>query len=164
MLDERGSVATPLLLMLSMFVVAMFLTVAVVIPAFAAQQAQSVTDEMQQTANFLAAFTRNNVGGSQVGQGYLQSVAISTAGTLLDRPVEGTSLGDSGGAVGNSYVKVVSLDSVQLLAPGDPVPGAGGLVAREQGVALTFTMQVSMLGGLVNESATRTVWAFPGSL
>lgn len=162
LLEETGSVGTPLVLTLVIFVLALFMAVAVAIPAFAAQQAQSVTDEMQQTTNFVAAFARDNLAGSTVQQGYLQSVADSTAATLLNRPLQGSVLGDEQGSVGGAYVTKVSLDSVQSLAPGDPVPGMGG-IAKSQGAAVTFTMQVDMLGSLVPESTTKTVWAFPGN-
>ncbi len=162
-LNETGSVATPLLLTLVCFVVALFLAAAVAIPAFAAQQARSVIDEMQQTANFVAAFARSNLAGSTVQQGDLQNVADSTAATLLNRPPSGNVLGDQPGSVGGAYVTEVSIGSVQLLAPGDPVPGTGG-VARSQGAAVTFTMQVEMLNHLVHETVTKTVWAFPGSI
>lgn len=163
MTSEQGSVATPLLLSLLGFLVALFMAMAVAVPAFAAQQAQSVSDEMQQTAYFVAAFARNNLAGSQVQESYLQDVANVGAGMLLNRPLNGSTFGDQSGAVGEAYVTSVTLNSVQLLAPGDPVPDGGG-TARAQGAAITFTMQVSMLGGLVNEPETRTVWAFPGSL
>jgi len=161
-LDERGGVETPLVLTLSLFVVALFIAVAVAVPSFAAQQAQSVTDEMQQTVNYVAAEARNNVAGSQVQQGYLDGLAEATAARLLGRPADGAVLGDATGAVGASYITSVSLDSVVVLAPGDPVPGTLGATAREQGVAITFSMQATMLG-LVHESTSRTVWAFPGN-
>lgn len=163
MSDETGSVATPLLLSLLGFLIALFMAMSVAVPAFAAQQAQSVSDEVQQTAYFVAAFARNNLAGSQVQNSYLQAIADAAAGTLLNRPLEGNAFGNQPGAVGEAYVTSVTLDSVQILAPGDPVPNGAG-TARTQGAAITFTMQVSMLDGLVNETETRTVWAFPGNL
>lgn len=160
--DERG-MAVPVILTGAAAVVAIFLSFALAVPALAGLQAQQVIDEMQATARFCAAAARVNTTATTTEAGYINALALKTGQVLLRRPVSGSGWGDASGAVGSQYVTNVSLDSVDIIQPGQPVPGSTGLTARVQGIAIAFTLHVSVLGGLVTSSVSHEVWAFPGT-
>lgn len=160
--DERG-MAAPVILTGAAGILAIFLSVALTMPALAGLQAQQVIDEMQATARFGAAAARVNTTAATTEAGYLNALVLKTGQILLRRPASGNGWSDASGAVGSQYVTSVSLDSVNIIQPGQPVPGATDLTARVQGIAITFTLHISILHGLATSSVSQEVWAFPGT-
>ncbi len=160
--DERGA-ASSLLLSLGVVLIAAVFEGYLLIAAQAAQQTRQVEDEMRATAQFVAASISTELQGTGMVQSYAWTQTTATGSQLMRRPVGGGGWGDAPGAVGAVYVPSVSLDAVDIVAPGQAVPGTVGLVARTQGVAITYTIHESLLGGALSESLQRTAWAFAGN-
>lgn len=160
--DESGMV-TASILTLALLIVGTFLAVMVGIPYYAGQQLQSVKDEIAATARFTAAAARANIAATTLQSGILTELADQTAGQLLGRPVNGNVLGDQAGAVGEADVASVTITGVQVIAPGEQVPGTTGLTARVEGADISYTMHLSVLGGLVQRDVAEDGWAFAGT-
>ena len=160
--DERGAVSS-LLLSLGVVLIAAVFEGYLLVAAQAAQQARQVEDEMGATAQAVAASISTELQGTAMVQAYAWTQTTATGSQLLRRPAAAGGWGDAPGAVGAVYVPSVSLDAVDIVARGQPVPGTVGLIAREQGVAITYTIHESLLGGVHSESLQRTAWAFAGN-